>query len=92
MKIFIASTILFFCNIAGSCCGNQYPGFDIWDKQTPLEHAEKCVIALDFIAHRYEEKDVINKCDQNYHMGFILGQRQAYQNMVEKLTPKKVYN
>jgi hypothetical protein len=91
MKIFIASTILFFCNLM-QCSANQYPGFDIWDKQTPLEHAQKCVIALDFIAHRYEEKDGIHKYNQDYHMGFILGQRQAYQNMVEKLTPKKEIN
>ena len=77
MKIFIASTILFFCNIAGACaceCNNK-----------AIDYAERWVMIIDDILDGYEMEGDTYKYNDDFRAGFIRGKRMAYIDMIDIL-------
>lgn len=74
MKLFISSVMCFFLLL----CANL-----VAEDCNPKEHAKSQIAFIDHMMNTYEFEGADYKVDFNYHVGFLLGQRKAYQDMID---------
>lgn len=75
MKFYLFRYMCFFLPIFSNLCAENL---------NPKEHAKRQISLIDNMMDTYELEGSTYKLDFNYHLGYLLGQRKAYQDMIDQ--------